>query len=107
MEIKFFVFSVEIFQFFKLYGKEAKPDKPNFIKRDLTMEFDIKNSLLKSYWKIGFQFWKVTFLGVSDQANCKFALIQPNTKISVGIKFGKGLLTSSALDSLNSMFQCR
>ena len=40
------------------------------------MEFDIKNSLLKSYWKIGFQFWKVTFLGVSDQANCKFALIQ-------------------------------
>ena len=40
------------------------------------MEFDIKNSLLKSYWKIGFQFWKVTFLGVSDQANCKFASIQ-------------------------------
>ena len=49
MEIKFFVFSVESFQFFKLYGKEAKPDKPNFIKRDLAMEFDIKNSLLKSY----------------------------------------------------------
>ena len=28
-----------------------------------------------------------------------------NTKISVGIKFGKGLLTSCVLDSLTSMIQ--
>ena len=28
-----------------------------------------------------------------------------NTKVSVGIKFGKGLLTSCVLDSLTSMIQ--
>ena len=30
-----------------------------------------------------------------------------NTKVSVGIKFRKGLLTSFKLDSLTSMIECR
>ena len=41
--------------------------------------------------KIGFQFCKITFLGVSDQAICKFCKYKQNTKVSVGNKFGKGL----------------
>ena len=42
--MKIFVFSEESFsEFFKLYEKEAKPDKPNF-KRDLAMALDVKNS---------------------------------------------------------------
>ena len=30
-----------------------------------------------------------------------------NTKVSVGIKFGKGLLPSCVLDSLTSVIECR
>ena len=30
-----------------------------------------------------------------------------NTKVSVGIKFGEGLLTSCVLDSLPSMIECQ
>ena len=30
-----------------------------------------------------------------------------NTKLSVGIKFGKGLLTPFVLDSLTSVIECR
>ena len=29
-----------------------------------------------------------------------------NTKVSVGIKFGEGLVTSYVLDSLTSMIEC-
>ena len=44
MEVKVFDFSVESFQFSKLYEKEAKPDKRNF-KRGLALAFDDKNSI--------------------------------------------------------------
>ena len=46
--MKVFDFSVESFQFFKLYEKEAKPDKRNF-KRGLALAFNDKNSI--NYWK--------------------------------------------------------
>ena len=56
--------------------------------------------------KIGFQFCKLTFSGIDEQAICKFKY-KENTKVSVDIKFGKGLLTSCALDPLTSMIECR
>ena len=54
--------------------------------------------------KIGFQFSKLTFSRVGEQAICKFAWIQGKyQKVSVGIKFGKSLLTSCVLASMPSL----
>ena len=43
MEIKFCVFSVEIFKFCKFHENEVKHDKHNF-KRGFTVTFEDKNS---------------------------------------------------------------
>ena len=64
-----FVFLVEVFQFFTFYEKEAKPNICKF-KKGLAMPFNVQN--LRNYWKICLQFCKLTFLGVSEQAICKF-----------------------------------
>ena len=46
---------------------------------------------------------KISALKVSEQYLQYFK----NAKVSVGIKFGNGLLTSCVLDSLTSMIDCR
>ena len=69
MEMKVFVFSVEDFKFVLFYEKETNHDKSNF-KRGLAVAFNVKTRNITG--KIGFQFCKLTFLGVSDQALCKF-----------------------------------
>ena len=43
MEIEFFVFPVEAFQFSKFHENDTKHDKRNF-KRGLTVTFMVKNS---------------------------------------------------------------
>ena len=43
MEIEFFVFTVEAFQFFKFHDSEAKHHKRNF-KRGLTVTLEVKQS---------------------------------------------------------------
>ena len=55
--------------------------------------------ILKFTEKRGFQFYKFTFLVAGDQANPNLLKCKQNIKISVGIKFGKGLLTSCVMDS--------
>ena len=55
--------------------------------------------------KIGFQFCKLTFSGLSELFANLFKY-KKNTKVSFGIKFIKGLLTSYVLDSLTSMIEC-
>ena len=42
MEIKFFVFSTDVFQFLSFHENEAKHDKCNF-KGSLTVYFGVKN----------------------------------------------------------------
>ena len=56
--------------------------------------------------KIGFQFCKLTFSKVGEQAICKLLIYKENTKDSVAIKFGKGLMTSCVYDSLTPMIEC-
>ena len=50
IEIKFFVFSVEAFQFSKFHENEAKHDKP---RRGLSVAFEVKNA--KNYSKNRFK----------------------------------------------------
>ena len=70
MEMKFF-FSVDVFQFLKFYEKVVKLDKRNFKREIWTWHLMLK--VRKITGKIGFQFCKLIFLGVSDQAICTFA----------------------------------
>ena len=67
---KVFVFSVEGFEFFKFYEKEAKPDIRKF-KRGLALYPMFK--IREITGKIGFQFCKLTFSGLGEQTICKFA----------------------------------
>ena len=55
-----FVFSVEGFEFFKFYEKEAKPDIRKF-KRGLAVLLDVQNSW--NYWKNRLPFASLLFQG--------------------------------------------
>ena len=60
MEIQFFVFSVEVFQFFEFHENKAKRDRHNF-ERNFTITR-----------KIWLKFYKLTFLWVNNQIVSKF-----------------------------------
>ena len=52
--------------------------------------------------------WSQKFLPLKWTSYLQICLnTRKNTKLSVGIKYGKDLLTSCALDSLASMIECR
>ena len=107
MEMKAFVFSVEGFQFFKFHENEAKPDFKRCFFSATLREVWLWCSRLKIHQitvKIGFNFCKLTFLGVSDKLFANLLKYMQNIKVLVGIKFGKGLLTS-VLDSLTTMIE--
>ena len=50
---------------------------------------------------------KISALKVSLKLFANLCKYKENTKVSVGIKFGKGLLTSCVLDSLTSIIEYR
>ena len=56
--------------------------------------------------KIGFQFCKL-FHGLVNKLFGNLLEYKENTKNSVCIKFGKGLLKSCILDSVTSVIECR
>ena len=60
MEIQFFVFSVEVFQFFEFHENKAKRDRHNF-ERNFTIT-----------GKIWLKFYNLTFLWVNNQVVSKF-----------------------------------
>ena len=97
-----------------IFGKYVFLHTCVYLFSQMPLKRNLTNAALRKVWpwhsmfkicqitgKIGLQFCKLTILGVSDQANRKFA------KVSECIKFGKGLLTSCVLDSLTSMIECR
>ena len=107
--MKVFVFSVEGFWFFKFYEKEAKLD----FKRGLFLaqfkEFGrgIRGQkLVKLLEKKSSNFASLLFWGKAIKLFANLLKYKEYIiKVSVGIKFRKGMLTSCVLDSLTSMIE--
>ena len=85
MEIKFFIFSVEAFQFSKFYENEANHDKRSY-ERSLSVAFEVRNG------ETGLEICILSFFGGEiTKLFTSFLKYKRNNKICIVIKFRKSL----------------